>query len=204
MNEISTLAISHPKFSLSRTGLDFHADLSFEEWDDLGRELAPVANSIGFIVGDWLNYGEKRYGEKYAEAIKCTGIALETLKQYSYVARQIQKCDRSHVLSWTHHLVVAKLKTPEEQRHWLDMAEKHKLGKRRLQKSINYGRIATPEEVQGDPSDRGYVTYLALLNRLRRWWKREIGKAPVADWDEERREVLKRDFEFVKDIYEAL
>ena len=99
---------------------------------------------------------------------------------------------------------MAKLKTDEEKQHWLDMAEKHQLGKRRLQKSINFGRLATLEEVQGDPSDRGYVTYLALLNRIRRWWRRETGKAPVEQWDKERREALKKDFKLVLEIYEAL
>ena len=42
------------------------------------------------------------------------------------------------------------------------MAEKHKLGVRRLRKSINFGRLATEDEVQGDPADKGVVTYLAL------------------------------------------
>jgi hypothetical protein len=57
----------------------------------------------------------------------------------------------------------------------------------------NFGRIATEEEVQGDPADRGYVTCLALLNRIRRWWARETGKAPVEEWDEDRRQGLKKD-----------
>ena len=100
--------------------------------------------------------------------------------------------------------MVAKLKDAEEQRHWLDMAEKHDLSYDRLQKSINFGRIATEEEVQGDPADRGYVTYLALLNRIRRWWARETGKAPVEEWDEDRREGLKKDFKLILDIYNAL
>ena len=84
------------------------------------------------------------------------------------------------------------------------MAEKHALSYRRLQKSINYGRIATEEEVQGDPADRGYVTYLALLNRIRRWWARETQKLPVEEWDEDRRQGLKKDFKLILDIYEAL
>ena len=36
------------------------------------------------------------------------------------------------------------------------------------------------------------------------WWKREIGKAPVGEWDEHRREVLKKDFKLVLEIYEEL
>ena len=111
-------------------------------------------------------------------------------------------CRRDN-LAFEHHAVVAKLK-PDEQSHWLDMTKQHKLTVRRLRKSINFGRLATEEEVQGDPADRGHVTYLALLNRIRRWWKRETGKAPVEEWDDDRREGLKKDFKLVLDIYEAL
>jgi hypothetical protein len=201
---MTTLAIHDPKFTITPTGIDFHAELSFDEWDDLGTKLTPVANSIRFIVGDWINYGEKRWGSKYKEALARTGLAYTTLSDYAYVARKVEFCLRKQNLDYCLHQAVAKLKTPEQKQHWLDMAEKHDLTVRRLRKSINFGRLATEEEVQGDPADRGYVTYLALLNRLRRWWKRETEKAPVDDWDEERREGLKRDFKFVADIYESL
>ncbi len=201
---MNTLAIHDPKFSIRPTGIEFHEELSFDEWDALGQKLAPLGKSIGFIIGDWINYGESRYGEKYEKALARTGMAYNTLANFAYVARKVQSSLRNENLDWYQHYAVAKLKTDEEKQYWLGMAEKHDLSVRRLRKSINFGRLATEEEVQGDPSDRGYVTYLALLNRLRRWWKREIGKAPVDEWDEERREVLKRDFRLVLEIYEAL
>jgi hypothetical protein len=201
---MNTLAIADPKFTITPTGLQFHQNLSFEEWNDLGQKLAPIGKSIGFIIGDWINYGETAYGEKYEEALAKTGLAYQTLMNFAYVARKVEISLRKENLDWYQHATVAKLKTDEEKRHWLDMAEQHDLSVRRLRKSINFGRLATEDEVQGDPADRGYVTYLALLNRLRRWWKREIGKAPVEDWDEERRAALKRDFRLVLEIYEAL
>ena len=201
---MNTLAIHDPKFCITPTGIQFHEELSFDEWDALGQKLAPLGKSIGFIIGDWINYGESRYGEKYEKALARTGMAYNTLANFAYVARKVQSSLRNENLDWYQHYAVAKLKTDEEKQYWLGMAEKHDLSVRRLRKSINFGRLATEEEVQGDPSDRGYVTYLALLNRLRRWWKREIGKAPVDEWDEERREVLKRDFRLVLEIYEAL
>ena len=43
-----------------------------------------------------------------------------------------------------------------------------------------------------------------ILNRIRRWWTRETQKAPVDEWDEDRREGLKKDFKLILDIYEAL
>ena len=201
---MNSLAITDPKFTITPTGLQFHHELSYDEWDDLGKKIAPIGKSIGFIIGDWINFGETTYGDKYKEALTATGIAYQTLANYSYVARKVEFSLRKENLDWYQHATVAKLKTPEEKQHWLEMAEKHNLSVRRLRKSINFGRLATQEEVQGDPADRGHVTYLALLNRLRRWWKRETGKAPVDDWDDDRREGLKRDFKLVLDIYEAL
>jgi hypothetical protein len=201
---MNTLAITDPKFAITPTGIQFHQDLSYEEWDDLGQKLAPIGKSIGFILGDWINYGsQKNYGEKYDEAIARTGIDYGYLRNMAYVARKVDLSCRRDNLAFEHHAVVAKLK-PDEQSHWLDMTKQHKLTVRRLRKSINFGRLATEEEVQGDPADRGHVTYLALLNRIRRWWKRETGKAPVEEWDDDRREGLKKDFKLVLDIYEAL
>ncbi len=201
---MNTLAITDTKFSITPTGIQFNEELSFEEWDALGQKLAPIGKSIGFIIGDWINYGENRYGEKYEAALARTGLAYQTLRDFAYVAQKVELSLRNDNLDFTHHRVVAKLKSPDEKKHWLKMAVKHKLGIRRLRKSINYGRLATEKEVQGDPADRGYVTYLALLNRIRRWWARETGKAPVEEWDEDRREVLKKDFKLVVEIYEAL
>jgi hypothetical protein len=201
---MNTLAINDPKFTITPTGIQFNQELSFEEWETLGQQIAPVANSIRFIVGDWINYGEKRYGEKYEAALARTGLAMQTLKNYAWVTKNVETSVRTDVLDFTHHQVVAKLKNVEEQRHWLDMAVKHTLGKRRLQKSINFGRLATEQEVAGDPYDKPHTTYLSLLNKIRRWWQEQIAKAPVDQWDEERRQALKEDFEFVKEIYEAL
>jgi hypothetical protein len=170
---MNTLAINDPKFAITLTGIQFHEELSFEEWEALGQKLAPVGKSIGFIIGDWINYGEKRWGDKYEEAMMRTGMAYQTLRIYAHVARRVQLFARTNKLDFVHHLVVAKIKNPEEQQHWLQMAVKHKLGKRRLQKSINFGRLATEQEVTGDPHDKRHTTYLSLLNKIRRWWQEQ-------------------------------
>ncbi|MEY3897052.1 MAG: hypothetical protein RLZZ214_2573 [Verrucomicrobiota bacterium] len=200
---MTTLAITDPKFAITPTGIEFHQDLSFAEWNALGQKLAPIGKSIDFILGDWINYGEVAYTEKYKQALATTGIPYQTLANYSYVARKVPFFCRQENLGFEHHAVVAKLK-PDEQERWLEMTNAHDLSVRRLRKSINFGRLATEDEVQGDPADRGQVTYLALLNRLRRWWSRETSKAPVEDWDGDRREGLKKDFKLILDIYEAL
>ena len=204
MDTLSALEKTDVKFSLTPRGIEFHGDLTFDEWEKLGERLGDTERAIGFMIGDWINYAEEKWGEKYNEAIAVTGLEYQTLANYAYVARRVQISVRTENLPFYHHQVVAKIKDPEEQRHWLKTAEDHDLSYRRLQKSINFGRIATEEELQGDPADRGYITYLALLNRIRRWWARETQKAPVDEWDEDRREGLKKDFKLILDIYEAL
>lgn len=201
---MNMLAINDPKFSITPTGIQFSEELSFDEWDSLGLKLAPIGKSIGFIIGDWINYGEGRYGEKYEEALKRTGIDYGTLRNYAYVARRIQLSLRNDNLGYHIHATVAKLKTDDEKEFWLGMAEKHDLSVRRLRKSMNFGRLATEQEVQGDPADKGVVTHLSLINRLIRWWKQTTADDPVDQWDEEQRENVKKDFKLILDIYEAL
>jgi hypothetical protein len=201
---MNIIAINDPKFSITPTGIRFNEELSFEEWDSLGQKLAPLGKSIGFIIGDWINYGEAHYGEKYEQALERTGMAYNTLANFAYVARKVESSLRNENLDFTQHYVVAKLKSSDEKEFWLNMAEKHKLGIRRLRKSINFGRLATPEEVQGDPADKGVITHLALINRLIRWWKHTTANDPVDQWDEEQRENVKKDFKLILDIYEAL
>jgi hypothetical protein len=204
MNTLPILAIKSRKFTITRTGLDIRGELTFEEWQALGNELAPVAKSIGFIVGDWINYGETRYGEKYHEALRATGLSYATLADYSYVARRIDFSFRNENLDFTHHKVVAKCKDPQAQRTWLETAEKENLSVARLRKSMNFGRLATEQEMEQDPADRGVVTHLALINRLIRWWKQTTADDPVDKWDPEQRANVKQDFRLILDIYEAL
>lgn len=204
MKALPILAIKSKKYTISRSGLDIQAELTFEEWQALGIELAPVAKSIGFIIGDWINYGDGRYGQKYADALKLTGLSLATLQEYAYVARRVETSVRTEVLDFTHHKVVAKVKDPEAQRKWLDTAVKENLSVARLRKSMNFGRLATEDEMEQDPADRGVVTHLALINRLIRWWKQTTENDPVNKWDPEQRANVKEDFKLILDIYEAL
>ena len=204
MNTLTALTIDHPKFTITPTGIEFKEDLSYEEWAQMANEIGRAGRAIGFVIGDWINYGEARWREKYDEALKVTRLSRQTLEDYAYVARKIESSLRQDDLDFSIHATVAKLKSAEEKEYWLCVAKKHDLTVRRLRKSINFGRLATEEETQGDPMDRGHVTYLALLNRIRRWWQTQIEKAPVDEWDEERRQALKEDFKLILDIYEAL
>ena len=68
----------NPKILITATGIEFLGDLSREEWDDLGRTLIPLAEKMSFMLGDWINYGSKAYGDKYKEALATTNIPYNT------------------------------------------------------------------------------------------------------------------------------
>ena len=201
MNE---LTIDNTKFNISETGIEFREELTFEEWEQLGGRLARVGKSIGFLIGDWINYGEKCWGEKYAEAIRKTGIDYQILADFAYVARKVDFSCRHEKLGFEHHKAVAKLKCADEQKRWLETAERESLSKRRLRASIIKGRVVSIDEMQGDPADRGQQTYMNWIMRLCQWWRKRIESDPVANWDDCDKIRLKRDLQPVVDIYNSL
>jgi len=91
------------------------------EWLQFGEKLQTYENAVQWAIGDWLNYGERTYGEEYAQAVEITGYKVKTLWQYAYVAKHVEYSTRVEVLSHKHHEVVAGL-TPDEQRFWLERA----------------------------------------------------------------------------------
>lgn len=207
MNE---LAIQGNKFRISEQGIDFTGDLSREEWNELGTKVARVGKSIGFIIGDWFNYGETQWGGDgrdggmYADAIALTGFDYGTLSNFANVAKRVQFPLRNGNLDYSHHAVVAKLKSPEDQKHWLAAAEKYDLSVRRLRVSMNSGRIVSINEMNGDAADRGNPTYMTWLNKLLHWWTKRTKNDPVDRWNEQDRKRLKRDLEPWVRIYEQL
>jgi len=94
---------------ISATSWTAPSNLSFEQWQEVGRKFQQVSGSVRWWVGDWLNEGELRYGETYTQAIEVTGNRLQYLKDCKWVAAAVEKSLREDVLSWTHHKYVAKL-----------------------------------------------------------------------------------------------
>ena len=187
----------NPKFTVTATGIEFFGDLSLAEWGELGSRLAPIAKSIALMLGDWVNYGKKAYGHKYKEAVRVTGLAEKTLRNYAYVARNVGHSLRDPSLGQEHHAAVAPLE-PHLQKHWLGLAKEHNPSIPCLRKSIQAGRLVTEEEMED--AKAGQTNHVKLINRLVRWLTSETCKAPVEEWDADRREAIKRDFQPLLEI----
>ena len=215
----TTIILPNPKVSISPVGMQISSELSFEEWSELATSIGQAARSIGFIIGDWLVYGQSLFGtEGFAEkrvdaasyqlAINATGLDLSTLQNYAYVSRNIPFSLRTERLSWEHHRLVAKL--PEaEQQEWIEacLAEEdagRRMSTRRLRKSLNLGRIATQNDLEPDDSDKGIENHIPFVNRLVVWWKRMQSDRFLAEASDEQRAAIKRDLEPVITIYNQL
>jgi hypothetical protein len=90
-------------------------------WLAAGVSLAEFGRVNNWWVGDWIRYGNARWGEKYTEAAKVTGLDAKTLRNIAYVASRFQLSRRRDNLSWTHHAELAAL-LPDQQERWLDRA----------------------------------------------------------------------------------
>ncbi len=121
--------------AISETGLDLPADLNFEEWQRTGETLGRIGRACQWWIGDWLNYGERAYGEKYSQAMEATGLDYETVRNYAWVADHVETVRRRTVLSWSHHQEVAALAPPDQER-WLTSAEANGWSKAQLRRQI--------------------------------------------------------------------
>lgn len=106
----------------SQTGWQCDEDIPYDQWEYLAQSLQAISGSLNWIVGDVLNYGNHKYGEKYAQAVDVLGWAVQRAKDACWVAGSVLSENRNPNLSWTAHRHVAHLK-PDQQKYWLDLAE---------------------------------------------------------------------------------
>lgn len=111
----------------SATGLDIDEDTSFQDWQVIGDFLKFLDGSIQWIIGDWVAFGEKRYGDQYTAAMQATGMAYKTVANALWVAKRIPKERRRPSLTFSHHMRVAALPM-RKQEALLNRAVKEGLG----------------------------------------------------------------------------
>jgi len=121
--------------TLTRTGLTISGDMPYERWEFLGQKLREFEGSVMWWIGDWLNYGERTYGETYTQALDATDYAYQTLAQAARVSKALPICRRLQNLSWSHHQEVASLE-PAEQDAILGKAAEHGMSQKELREFV--------------------------------------------------------------------
>ena len=109
-------------FMFTTSGLQIAEHTKYEEWLGCFQFLKAAEKSIQFWIGDWINFGERKWGDKYTEAFDMFDYDYGTLRNYAYVAKNVDLSRRNDKLSFSHFAEVASLE-PKEQQRLLKKAE---------------------------------------------------------------------------------
>jgi hypothetical protein len=134
-------------------------DLDAGGWASAGRRIGAVSRCIQWLLGDWLVYGNSKFGERYSRAAKITGYDTQTLMNMAYVASRFPISRRREILSWSHHESLAALE-PEEQELWLGQATDHRWSVADLRMMVRLSRreeAAEGDEVEAEESEGAKV-----------------------------------------------
>lgn len=154
-------AISEPSLrrTLHRTSLDLPDDLTFDEWQAFGVHILSAGESLMWWIGDWLNHGERLYGDTYTQAAEWTQLDYSTLAHAKSVSKAIAPCRRRQNLSWSHHVEVAPLDADAQEQVLAD-AEREGWTVRAVRDVVRTLRAATPAPtVEPDDDDDGLVSH---------------------------------------------
>ncbi len=128
--------IQFKSFVLKENGLEIIGEPSFDEWIECGNFIKRAKGAVHFWIGDWLNFGERSWGEKYKEAIEMTGFDYGTLRNDKWVTSQIPSERRKERLSFDHHYTVANL-DEEQQDELLQKAASENLNTKDFRKVVD-------------------------------------------------------------------
>lgn len=110
-----TRELEYSSFRLSQTGLEPIGDPTLEQWIECGAFINKSERAVHFWIGDWLNYGEKAWGDRYAEALEKTRYEYKTLRNDKWVASRVPSERRRPELSFDHHAAVAEFSAEEQE-----------------------------------------------------------------------------------------
>jgi hypothetical protein len=138
------------RVALTKTSWSAPGDLDLAEWVEQGHRIGMMGRSAGWWIGDWLRYGNAKYGEKYSRAMKITGYDAQTLMNMVWVCSRIEISRRREKLSWSHHAEVAAVDLLAQEQ-LLNKAESERLSVRDLRELIRLERRARESE-DADPA----------------------------------------------------
>lgn len=117
----------------------FNEDTTYEQWLEIGKNLMQATQNIMWWLGDWWNFGDRKYGELAAQALNMD-IPYNTFSKASYVASKVPIELRNPELSWTHHSEVASLDAGL-QKEYLDKAVEQNLSVKALRSIIKKQKV---------------------------------------------------------------
>lgn len=138
----------YKRFALTANGLSIPANVTQDEWADIGKVINHLDNSMAWVAGDWAAYANKAWGMTYESMAATFGYETQTLRLYASVCREYgDLLTRNQQVSFTHHRAVIG-EVMENRIFWLHEAEKYGWTVSQMRDAIAKWR----EEVSPTPS----------------------------------------------------
>jgi hypothetical protein len=111
-------------------------DFPWEKWVAIGGFFGELRSRLSFYIGDWILFGDRMYGERYAQAIDVTGLSEGAIANKVSTCRNVAGSRRRETLSFGHHTEVSKLE-PAEQAQWLEHADANRWNRATLRVKLD-------------------------------------------------------------------
>lgn len=150
--------------------LDLPAEVTFEQWSDLGRKLCQGARTINWLIGDWLIAGSERFGERArSEALAIFRSDVERFDPIVRTCRRFPSDRRHEALSFSHHLAVMAVTDDSEADRLLAQAEEARITAAALKAQVRVAHDRqVPMMVDDDPEDTAMRLIAQAWNRAPR------------------------------------
>jgi len=146
-------------YEITETGLLIYDGWTPELWEAAGREIARYQKGLMWLIGDWLNAGDREgYVErgKLAEACERFGIAYDSAADAARVAAAFESRERSRHLEWSHHRIVANHDQAADLLAW---AEETRATVKQLREEKQRRSIAAAPTVAAASGTKGEVSW---------------------------------------------
>lgn len=150
---------------LTPTGLNTAklGDITYNRAEALAAFFGTLRDAAAWAIGDLLVYADAAYGaDEIYQLGEATGREPPTVGRYMRVSARVGAQVRRRELSWTHHRVVAKFDSPDEQTRWLDKAVQKRWTAGELQEQISADSGPRAGNEQGGGGSGGAVVVMEL------------------------------------------
>lgn len=110
--------------------------LTLEQYGQMGAMFGQAEQDIIWLIGDWLNCGEKIYGDDFHQIAEDVGLQPATLSNRRAICARIPPSRRRKGVVFSTHAEVA-YKSPNEQRMWLKKVADNHWSRARLRDEID-------------------------------------------------------------------
>jgi hypothetical protein len=110
MNDGELIAIDGIDFP-GKPGLTIPEATTQEGWENIGRQLGRVESSYQFMVGDWWNFGDQKWGNRkhIVDSPSWSGPRYNTCRNCGWVRSAFKMSLRRDNLTFAHHQEITPL-----------------------------------------------------------------------------------------------